>query len=286
MTIKSILCIFGGSQSELNALSTASVLGHTYGARVRVLHISSDPHAYAGVYGEGVVVSAAIIESIENENMQRLNKARQYVASVTAKYHIPLDTAEVSAHHASAQFIHFVGAVDPVVAREGRLSDLIIIGRGVTPANDLMTPALFNTGRPVLLMPSAHGDLSGEWQDKTVALAWNGSLQAARALFNALPLLERAEKVYVLTVEEHDHDLATEVALMEYLRAHGIQAQGVVVAAGERSHGEALLLRAKELKSDLLVMGAYGHSMFREMVLGGVTEHMLQKADIPLLLSH
>jgi len=77
-----------------------------------------------------------------------------------------------------------------------------------------------------------------------------------------------------------------ECGIMGYLRAHDIHAQGIAVATGQRSVPESLLARAKDLKADLLVMGAYGHSQFREMVLGGVTEHMLQKADIPLLLSH
>ena len=182
MTIKSILCIFGGSQDELSALNTAFVLGHTYGAQIRVLHVSSDPAAYAGIYGEGIIASAAIIEAIEKENAQRLSKAKQYVVSFAAKHHIPLDTPDSPARHASARFVHAVGMMDSTIGREGRLSDLIVIGREHTPTHDLITPALFNTGRPVLLMPSAHDGLSKEWQDKTVALAWNGSLQSARAI--------------------------------------------------------------------------------------------------------
>ena len=92
----------------------------------------------------------------------------------------------------------------------------------------------------------------------------------------------------MLTAEGHGetYDLVAEGALMEYLRLHGIHAQGIVVAAGTRTPAEALLARAKELKADLMVMGAYGHSRFREMLLGGVTNHMLEKADIPLLMSH
>lgn len=290
MTIKSILCIFGGSQDELGALNTAFVLGHTYGAQIRVLHVSSDPSAYAGIYGESIIASASIIEAIKKENAQRLNKAKQYVVSFAAKHHIPLDTLDLPAHHASTQFVHLIGTLDTIIAQQGRLSDLIIIGgREETRAHDAITPSLFNTGRPVLVIPPAHDRLSKEWQDKTVAFAWNGSLQSARAIYHAIPLLARTEKLYILTVEGygHKHDLAAEAALMEYLRAHGINTQVILVGSGNyRTDGEALLMRAKDLKADLLIMGAYGHSMFREMVLGGVTEHMLQEADIPLLLSH
>lgn len=289
MAIKSILCIFNGSQDELSALNTAFVLGETYGAQIRVLHVSSDPAAYAGIYGEGIIASGAIIEAIERENAERMKKAKQYVVSFAAKHHLPLDRPEMPAHHASVRFTHLQGMADATMAHEGRLSDLIVIGREDKPVHDLITPALFDTGRPVLIIPPTHDGITREFKDKIVALAWNGSLQSARALYNAIPLLGRAEKLYILTVEKHGHahDRASEAALMDYLRVHGIAPQGILVADGNyRSTGEALLLRARELGADLLVMGAYGHSMFREMVLGGVTEHMLQKSDLPVLLSH
>lgn len=289
MTIKSILCIFNGSQDELNALNTAFVLGEAYGAQIRVLHVSSDPAAYAGIYGEGIIASGAIIEAIEKDNAERMKKARQYVVSFAARHHLPLDEPETPAHNASVRFMHLTGMVDATIAREGRMSDLIVIGHENTPVHDIITPALFDTGRPVLRMPPAHDEIMRAFKNQIAVLAWNDSLQSARAIYNAIPLLRRMEKLYILTVEKpgHTHDLAVEAALIEYLRVQGIQAQGVMVAGGNyRTTGEALLMRARELRADLLVMGAYGHSMFREMVLGGVTEHMITKADIPLLLSH
>ena len=289
MTIKSILCIFSGSQNELNALNTALVLGKAHGTQVRVLHVSSEPSAYVGLYGEGVFVSGEIIAAIEKENKERLNKAKQYVTSFAAEHHVPLDQPDAPTHHASARFVHLVGMVDATIAREGRLCDLVVLG-GVDDkaTHDYITPALFDTGRPVLLMPAAHDDMPRDWNDKTVAVAWDGSLQAARALHNAMPLIANTEKLIVLTAQESGKafDLEAESGVMEYLLAHGIHTQVIAVATGQRTVPEALLARAKDLHADLLVMGAYGHSMFREMILGGVTEHMLNKADIPLLLSH
>lgn len=290
MTIKSILCIFGGVEDELNALNTAMVLGRSDGARIRVLHVSPNPQAYAGIAGEGVYITGEILETIEKENKARMEKARQYVASFAAKHKIPMDNPEAMAHHVSVHFVHATGLADSTIGREGRVSDLIIIGgREETRARDAIVPALFNTARPVLVMPPGKGDMSPQWQNRAAALAWNGSLQAGRALYNALPLLSHGTKLYVLTVEGHRHarDLEAEAGLMEYLKAHGIDTQAILVAGGNyRTDGEALLQRVKELKADLLVMGAYGHSMFREMILGGMTEHMLRNADLPLLLSH
>lgn len=290
MAIKSILCIFGGLDSELNAVNTALLLGKAYSAHIRFLHISPDPSSYAGLYGEGIVASAYVIEAIEKENATLLKKAKQHVESLTAKHHVPLDAPESPVHHASAQFLHLAGTMDSVIGREGRLSDLIIAGRGTDTPNTLydsaIIAALFNTGRPVMLLPKQKAKTPAEY--KTIALAWKGTLEAGRAMYNAMAFLEKAEKVYVLTAEGRGemYDLEAEAALMEYLHTHHIKTQGIVVAAGERTPAEALLMRAKELKAELLVMGAYGHSRFREMLLGGVTNYMLEKADIPLLLSH
>lgn len=287
MTIKSILCIFGGADSELGAVEAALTLGKEHGAHIRFLHLSPDPSAYAGLYGEGIIVSGEILEAIEKENMARLEKARQHVTTLAAKYHVPLDAPESPAHHASATFRHLTGMMDATIAREGRVSDLIVLGKEYQPTHDVITPALFNTGRPVLRMPEIKTGMV-EWEDKTVALAWDGSLQAARALYNALPVIRKAESGQVLVSREHGKpfDLEAEQGIMEYLRAHGLKPNVIVTDRGSHSIGEALLAKAKELRADLLVMGAYGRSMFREMILGGVTEHMLEHADIPLLLSH
>ena len=290
MTIQSILCIFGGSENELNAANTALMLGKEYSAQVRFLHISPDPSAYASMYGYGdCYATPALLDACEKDNKERLAKTRQYVAELTAKYHTQLDSEGSPAHHTSAKLVHLTGRPDDIIAQEGRLSDLIITQR--TTANALydssLIAALFNTGRPVILLPvqTIKAEL-GKY--KTIAVAWKGTLDAARAIYNAMPFLERAEKVIVLTAEGagETYDLAAEAALMEYLHAHGMHAQGIIVAAGNLTAGEALLTRAKELGADLLVMGAYGHTRFREMMLGGVTNHVLEEAEIPLLLSH
>jgi|GEM_PF-611728 len=295
MSIKSILCIFGGSKLELGAVCAAFGLAKAYGSRLCFLHISPDPSAYASFYDGDVLVSSNIIEAITKESEARFQQAEKYITEMAARYHVPLGGLERPAHHASAKFVHLTGSADVLVAREGRLCDLIVMGRGVASANALydsaVIAALFNTGRPVLLLPEVEDDdktgFSG-LEFKNISLAWSGSLESARAMYNALPFLENAEKIYALTAEGRGetYDLEAESALMEYLHTHAINATAIVVAAGNRTPEEALLLRAKELNSDLLVIGAYGHSRFREMMFGGVTNYMLEKANIPLLLSH
>jgi nucleotide-binding universal stress UspA family protein len=294
MCIKSILCIFNGAQEELGAVRAAFDLGKLNCARVCFLHISPDFNSYISFYDGDLLVSASIVEAITKDNAARFEQAKQYITSLAAKYHVPLDGAGLPVHHASAKFVHLTGNVDEIITREGRLCDLIIMGRGGASANALydsaLVSALFGTGRPVMLLPESleQGEGGGYLDFKTVALAWKGSLEAGRAVYSSMPFLEKAEKVYALTVEGQGETqgLKEESALMEYLRTHGINATGIMVAAGNDELAEALLHRAEELKVDLLVMGAYGHSRFREMMFGGVTNYMLEKANIPLLLSH
>jgi nucleotide-binding universal stress UspA family protein len=289
VTIKSILCVFGGTPEELNALNVAFALGELHQAHIRFLHVSRDPAAY--VHPEDMVVE--LINRIEEENKTRLTKAKQYVTTFAARHHVPLDDSSVPLHHMSAQFLHLTGMVGDFVAREGRLSDLIIISRGISPAHmsyeSTVLAALFDTGRPLLLLPSIRDSAIVPWQDKTIVLAWNGSLESARAMYHALPYLERAEKLYILHAHEHQKtsNVTETLALTNYLQTHGIKmAEAISIDAGHHSISEALLSQAKELRADLLVMGAYGHNRYREMLLGGVTNDMLEKADLPLLLSH
>lgn len=288
MTIKSILFIFSGTESELYALNTAMTLAKSYAAHLRILHITPEVIPYI----EGVVTDAAVIEAIEEDNKQRLNMARQHTTHYTTMHNIPLDSETVPLHHASAQFFSLTGSPEELVAAEGRLCDLIIIGREHdslgAPYDDSIVASLFNTGRPVMLIPRLSGVMPREWHSRTVAIAWNGSLESSRALYNAMPFMEQAEKVHILYAREHNeqHPVTNEKGIMEYMTAHGIACDVIITDREKLGTAETLLAKAIQLNSDMLVMGAYGHTRFREMVLGGVTNHMLDHCKIPLFLSH
>lgn len=288
MTIKSILFIFGGAENELYALNTALALAKSRAAQLRILHITPNISAYM----QGLVGDYSIIMAIEDDNKQRLNMAKQYTEHYTALHNIPLDSETVPVHHASATFIHQTGLPEELVATEGRLCDLIIISREHegfgAPSDTSIVASLFNTGRPVMLVPSLSGVLPTEWHNKTVAIAWNGSLESSRAIYNAMSFIEQAEKVHILCAREHNeqHPVANERGIMEYMKAHGITCDVIIIDREKQGAAEALLTKTAQLSSDILVMGAYGHTRFREMVLGGVTNHVLNHCEIPVLLSH
>ncbi len=287
MTIKSILCIFEGSQEELGAVNAAFLLAKTFRANIRFLHISQSPSNYIGVYEDGIVIRQELILSIDEENRIRMDKAKELVRLLADRHLVPLDIKEYVNHHASAHFIHHSGDPDIIIGKEGIASDIIVLGSSIKDGN--IMAALFNTGRPVLLLPQIDGIAPHELQDKVISISWDSSMEAARAIFNAMPILKKAEKIHLLTACKSgkiDENLNAYNPIIKYLFEHGLKPDHIIIDPENHTVAETILNKAKELKSNLLVMGAYSHSRFREIILGSFTRDMLEKSDIPLLLSH
>ncbi len=151
------------------------------------------------------------------------------------------------------------------------------------PAAKMLNAALFDTGRPVLVTPPETPELVGT----KVAIAWNGRTEATRAVAAALPFLQNAGKVVILTTETDRTPSSVAMELADYLACHHIEADTWVFARrGDTPVAEALLRECTALNIDLLVMGAFSHSRMRELILGGVTRYVLAKAQIPILMAH
>ena len=128
-----------------------------------------------------------------------------------------------------------------------------------------------------------------DWQaeiGRHVVIAWNGRPEGARAVAAAMPMLEAARKVTLLRIGGIDPDRPGLDELSEYLGDHRIAADVEVRDNGGRGVGEAILRASEDLGADMLVIGAYSHSRWREMVLGGVTEHIVGNATVPVFMSH
>jgi nucleotide-binding universal stress UspA family protein len=278
--------MIGGSKEDQGAIDTALSMAKKYGAHVRFLHMSPHPSEYIGFYGDGLFIAGDIITAIEKEIQLRLENARKQVKQACTSQHIPIGSPEPLIYPVSAAFLHRVGLIDMIIAEEGRTSDLIVISQYDKLGYDSIAP-VFTTGKPVLRIPASKNKSAG-WKNTVVALAWDGSLEAARALHNAFPLIADAQDVHILMAREDKKpwDSPAEIRIRDYLRAHGFDTRITVIERDKRPVGTLLLTAAMEANADLLVMGAYGHSMFREMILGGVTETMLKTADLPVLMSH
>lgn len=275
MTIRNILAVADGGTTTQATLETAVVTAKRFGTALDVLHVMADVNSVVPVIGEGM--SGAMVE-------QLMSAMAQTIASRAARAREAYKKACTDAG-VDATWREVVGREADVVASAGRLTDLIVIGRpngeAEAPLAATLDAALFDTGRPVLVAaPAAARTIAGR-----VALAWNGSAQAARVVASALPFLEIAEHVTVLTVGTID-SAATAQNLIAYLGRHDVRASHEAVAPSSASTGAALLAHAEQSRADLLIMGAYGHSRLREMILGGATRDVLSAAGIPVVMAH
>ena len=181
-------------------------------------------------------------------------------------------------------------AEDAYIGSYGRVFDLIVLGRpGPAPENPRMPPlesALFDAGRPVLIVPKAVPKIIG----RNVLVAWNRSTEQAHTNSFALPLLQRAEKVTVLTAEGGATTGPSGEDAALHLRRNGVNAEALTIPKAERSSGEAIgeltLEHAASLGCDLVVKSAYTQSRLRQMIFGGATRHILANATVPVLMAH
>jgi nucleotide-binding universal stress UspA family protein len=181
-----------------------------------------------------------------------------------------------------------MGPEDELVARRGRLSDLIVVpqpsGEGGVVPTVSFEAALLDTGRPVLAVPQKAGALA-RLDEGPALIAWNGSIESSRAIWAALPFLSTARRVTILSVVEGG-TAADAAQVRDYLGWHGVKAQMVVPAVKPAGVGAQILAEAEAQQAGLLVMGAYTRSRLRRMVFGGVTEHVLANAQLPVLMVH
>jgi nucleotide-binding universal stress UspA family protein len=178
------------------------------------------------------------------------------------------------------------------VIEHGLQSDLIIVNQvnpesmaGIEP--DFTERVVMESGRPVLVIPSF-----GEFREcgRTVLVGWNATREAARAAFDAVPILRHADAVRVTWVDPqkslYGPNFLPGAELATALARHGINVTAEGMPTSGIGAGEALLSHASDLGADLLVMGAYGHNRLREYVFGGATRTILQSMTVPVLMSH
>lgn len=176
------------------------------------------------------------------------------------------------------------GLPEEVLVDWGRTADLVVLGQPVEteeqrPAEELV----LGLGRPVLMTPYA-GDFTSVGQ--SVAVAWNGTREAARALQSAMPFLLHSRKATLIGVDLEGRARASIERLAPNLARHGVDVRLELIPSGGLSVGDVILNAVADLSADLLVMGAYGHSRTRELVFGGATRSLFGHMTVPTLFAH
>jgi len=280
MSYKSLLAYLAENERSKAVSATALTLAAAFDAHLTALHLYVPSDAAYAAYAEFPVWGG--VKALQREQA----RAQEYDASLKADFEA--QAAQFSPLQTEWRFSS--GDVAETLALHARYADLVLLGQYApedkTNRSGFDTPAevAVLSGRPVLVLPDDNPvDVDG----KRVLVAWNASREATRAAGAALPLLKRAQSVDVVIVEGNDDDYGDEpgadIAL--FLARHGVNASVSRVPQGELRVSEVLLSVAAEHGSDLLCMGAYGHSRLRELAFGGVTYEIMRRMTVPTLIA-
>ncbi|MBL8645486.1 MAG: universal stress protein [Rhodospirillaceae bacterium] len=292
-SIRNILAVVSDAVSGRATLETALRVGRHLECHVDAMHVRSDPAAALPLVGEAM--SGAMVDEMmgvaEKESGQRAARTRAVYDEILSRENIAnSDAVPASSNGFSITWLESSGVEEQVVALRGCRADLLVVARptGDTETAALMTlnAALMQSGRAVIAAPPIPKDkpVSGG-SFKKIALFWNGSTEATRAVQAALPFLKRADEVVILRVEEEEWYAETG-DLEAHLAYHGVHAVVSKVLPREVRTGRSLLFATGDLNADMMVMGAYTRSKLRQLILGSVTGYVMQQAVLPVFLCH
>jgi len=279
LTYKNILVHVDPSKACPKRIDAAINLALQYEAHLTGLYIMTEPSGASFVRGH---LPPEIIEAIASRAEDLANRKLAQFSAAAERNQVPFETridrgfdvelADILSMHARYADLVLVGQADPDDAPAGRrLPDQLVLA----------------CGRPVLLIPYIG---PAAMLGQRVVVGWDASREAARAVSDALPILEKASSVSVMIVNprdrDHDHGDVPGADIAVYLARHGAKVDVQRIEARDVDVGNLLLSHVANDSADLLVMGAYGHSRLREVVLGGVTRTILGEMTVPVLMSH
>jgi nucleotide-binding universal stress UspA family protein len=280
MTIKDMLVYLDQTPATAARLQIVLTLAQRLGAHVTALHLLAEPFLRGAA---GQHLPAELVR-------EHLAHAEAEAESILVAFRAAADQCGVA-----YDVVRESGSLDKLptlLAQHARHTDLTVIGQPDPEAGGvddmaLAEAAFMDSGHPALVIPRTW---SGTLPPRRAIVAWNGSREAARAATDAVPLLQAAELVQVLVVDARavggrmDGRPGDELAA--HLRRHAVRADVELVASGGVGVPDVLLTQAHDQATDLLVMGGYGHSRLREMLVGGATRHILEHLTVPVLFAH
>lgn len=270
------------------ALAKAFTLGQTLGASVIGCHIR--PHSYSPV----ALPSSLELSGLSNDeaqwraawkpkNASAAGTAARTLFSKVAKHH-GYDLRRNPGARPGAGWMEKTGSPQKVIGIMGPVADLLVLSRpsakGGTLARLFLSAALLQSSRPVLVLPQTEKRTIG----KRICIAWNQSVEAARTVAAAMPLLAQADSVSIVTSGAETRAGPKSGQLANYLKYWGIKSAHV--ATPGKDEYKEIVSAYKSCDSDLLLMGAYSRNRMSQLMFGGMTEFMLKHASIPVLMLH
>lgn len=265
-----ILAPLSGGQADRTILAAAAELARPFGAEVRAAYAPADVADLMPWMGEGFMggVQIAAVESLKDAATQGEQSARETVMAAAGP---------------AASFVALQSPVWAALSMEARLSDVVVFdddaARGRGPLAASFQQLIADEQRPIIVARP------GLVSDGVVAVAWDGGKEATRAVRTALPLLEKASRVVILSAPASSAREFEPEALRAFLAARKVTAE-VMVQTGSGDAGPIILAAAKSVSANLLVAGAFGHPRLQEFIFGGTTRTLLNTDAPSLFLSH
>ena len=280
MYFRSILVPIGQHDLMHSTLETALLLARKFDSYIEgfALHVATTA-AFATADSGGVLIAG-----LEREIAETAKRTRSVFENFMREHGVPYGDATTTL---SSNWLEGAPQGDDFVGSYGRVFDVIVLAKpGRNPRGSQMSTleaALFESGRPVLLAPPSPRPQMGT----NVMIAWNCSTEQIHAIAFAMPILKRASRVIVLTVEGGAAVPGpTGEQLCRYLQLNGVPAKPLTVGLDGRLTGEAVLAHASALNCDLLIKGAYTQSRLRQFIFGGTTRYILSNALLPVFMAH
>ncbi|UWQ28075.1 universal stress protein [Leisingera sp. M523] len=279
MSYKSLLTILTAAETAAAPLAQITALAEDFGAHANALCLGVD-RTQTGYYYAGA--NAMVLQ-------ETLSRAQEEAEQVEAQAEAALQQAGVP--FATDSGVAQIADLGRHVARQARFSDLVVLSKPYGPgkraeAEPIVEAALFEGRAPVLVVPD---DAAPMRQPKTVLVAWNESIEAMTAIRRAMPFLIGADLVRIAVIDppQHGPERSDPGGLLaQMLSRHGVSCEIDVLSKTLTRVSDVLNRHAADTAADLIVMGAYGHSRFREAILGGATRNMLEQAKVPVLMAH
>jgi nucleotide-binding universal stress UspA family protein len=279
--MKTILVPMANPDAMQSALETALLLGRRTNGYIEGFSLRWPIIEFAGVD----IMGGLPLDRFAQDNAEEEKKARQIFEAFMQKHDVPRSVGTTES--LSFGWMDDAPEGESFIGSYGRVFDVIVMRRRDAKSGPLHDRAiesgLFESGRPVLLSPP-----SPPQQIATnILIAWNCSTEQARAIAFAMPLLQRADRVTVLTVIGGTGVPGPSAEqLIRYLQRNGVVAEPMKVELDGRTTGEAILAAAQSVGCDLLIKGAYTQSRLRQMIFGGATQHVMANAALPVLLAN
>lgn len=283
--MKNLLAVIGDGNAG-PVLEAALLVAQRFNSHIVGLH--SLTTEYAVVFGGemGFSISSEVDRTLEREGHERRDQARRLFRDFMNARGVPIGPVASGYNGPSASWREEDGRQNAVVGMTGRVYDLILVEQPeklASIAEATLEDALFESGRPVLMVPKTAAPPLGE----VVAVAWNGSTETAVTVAMGMPFLQQAREVVIVAVgpQHMPEPGPTGEELARSLESHGLNVSLRTAFGRQKAQGESFLKEAMAAGADLLLKGAYTQSRIRQMIFGGGTRHIIMESKIPVLMA-